>query len=531
MSRIEKGLAAARAGDLQRAKADFEQALRVDPNHFDALQLLGNLHLVFGEPTKALRLLQSASIIDPYFPPLLLNIGKCYAQLSDCRRALEFYDKALAARPGYEDALFCKGVELNRARNGMQALACFEPLVRRHPSRVDLLCEYVLALCDVGDYTSALEITDKILLIDPNFAEGRDTRGTILAEMGRNEEAAREYERATALKPDNTLFRIHQAYNQILMYNFKDGWLGFESRFDAHAGTTYGQHPLAPYMQTAKRWSQPEDFHAKTVLVVAEQGPGDNIMFASILPDLMSRASSVQMCVGSRLKALFNRSFPEIELQAWSLLENKAFLAKFDRVVCVGSLAHAFRNSVEDFNRERFLILDPVKVGTWRSRLEGSGKKLIGLSWKGGTALTRSKHRSLALRDFEPLVSRTDCLFVNLQHGDVSSEIAEFRQSTGQEIVSFPATELHDIDDLASLTGALDAVLTVQNTNVHVAGALGKPCFAILPAVPEWRYGASGDSMVWYKSVELFRRAAGAGIETVLAPLTARLSSLEIGPR
>lgn len=530
-TKIEQGLAAARAGNLQRAKVAFESGLRLDPANFDALQLLGNVYLALKDFAKARVVLESALRLDPAFPPLLMNLGNCLSGQEDYEGALVLYDRALLARPGYEDALFNKGVVLNKLRRFSLARVCLEPLANKFPERVDLLIEYAKSLLGVAEHEAALETIDRVIALDPASAEAIDTRGTILAELGRYDEARGEYARATALRPDESRMAMHQSYLQVLFREFTPGWRGFERRFDAFAATTYATHPLIGVLRSARRWGRPEDFDNKRVLVAAEQGPGDNIMFASILSDLAARARSVDLALYPRLEALFARSFPSMKLQPWDALHDRKFLAAYDRVICVGSLAHAFRNADASFPGEPYLTLDPAKVAAWRARLGGGAKKKIGLSWRGGMPTTRMEYRSLALLEFAPLLARDDCDFFNLQHGDVAAEVAAFKARTGRDVVVFPAQETNDIDDLASLTGALDAVLTVQNTNVHVAGALGKPCFAILPAVPEWRYGASGDSMVWYKSVELFRRAAGAGIETVLAPLTARLSSLEIGPR
>lgn len=527
-TKIEQGLAAVHAGNLQRARVCFEQALRANAGDFDALQLLGNVYLALGQFEKAYEKLQEALLLDPEFPPLLMNIGNCLSKQDEYERAIAYFDRALHARPGYEDALFNKGLVLNKLRRGAAARACLEPLMEKYPTRFDLLCEYGKALFNVGDLEAALTITDEVLSIDPAYAEALDTRGTILAAMARYGEAAREYAQATGMKPDNATFRVHQAYLQLLFGEFSAGWRGLEARFEAFAGTTFKGHPLISVLRSAKRFGRPEDFDGKSVLIVAEQGPGDNIMFASILPDLQKRARTVDLALYPRLETLLKRSLPGMRLQPWRLLSDAAFLKTYDRVVCIGSLAHAFRNRIEDFPGEPFLALDPAKVEVWRSRLGRAGKKLIGLSWKGGTPSTRAEYRSMALSDFEPIISRDDCLFVSLQHGDVAAEIAAFQQATGREIVSFPAADLHDMDDLASLIGALDAVLTVQNTNVHLSGAIGAPCLAILPAVPEWRYGAEGASMVWYKSVELFRRPAGSGLEPLLETLSARLSSIEV---
>jgi tetratricopeptide (TPR) repeat protein len=527
---IEKGLAAARAGHLTKAKQAFEAALRLDRSNFDALHLLGGVHFSLKDYARAHRAFEAALVIDGGFPPLLMNMGNCLSQLERYDEALSFYDNALAARPAYDEALFNKAIVLNKLERGSQARACLEPLVKRHPGRSDVLVEYARALIKSEAHEAALAAVNAILGAEPNHAEAIETRGSILAELGRYEEAARDYAQAELLKPGDPRFAIHRAYLELLLHEFAAGWTDYESRFEAFAATTFSKHPLLSRLRSAKRWSSPEDFDGKTVLVAAEQGPGDNIMFASILPDLQRRARRVDVALYPRLETLFGRSFPGMRQRSWGELSEAGVLNEYDRIVCIGSLGHAFRNRREDFPRSPYLTLDPAKVAAWRTQLAKPGRRLIGLSWRGGMASTRIHHRSIALRDFEPLMRRDDCVFVSIQHGDVAAEIAEMRQVTGIEVLSPPSDQTHDIDDLASLVGAMDAVLTVQNTNVHVSGALGKQCLAILPAVPEWRYGARGGSMIWYESVELFRRPAGTGLETLIEPLSKRLSALTASP-
>ena len=155
-TKIDQGLAAARAGNLQRAKVAFEGALRIEPSNFDALQLLGNVYLALKDFAKARDVLESALRIDPAFPPWLMNLGNCLSGLEDNERALVLYDRALLARPGYEDALFNKGLVLNKLRRFSPARVCIEPLARKFPERVDLLIEYAKSLLGVAEHEAAL---------------------------------------------------------------------------------------------------------------------------------------------------------------------------------------------------------------------------------------------------------------------------------------------------------------------------------------------------------------------------------------
>src|SRR5262249_34909764 len=147
------------------------------------------------------------------------------------------------------------------------------------------------------------------------------------------------------------------------------------------------------------------------------------------------------------------------------------------------------------------------KIDRWRARLlnEAGGRLKVGLSWRGGTTRTRRDDRSIDLEQLHPLTERGDCCFVRLQYGNVGDELARFNNS-GRGKVCALLNDFNDFDELAALIMALDVVISVQNTSIHLCGALGKTCWGMIPWRPEWRYGANDRSMVWYSAVELFRQ-------------------------
>ncbi len=180
----------------------------------------------------------------------------------------------------------------------------------------------------------------------------------------------------------------------------------------------------------------------------------------------------------------------------------------------------------EDFSRQAYLSPDPDKVEAWSQRLGAvSTRRKIGLSWKGGTFKTREALRQLELADFASL-SSDGFDFVNLQFGSTPDDLSRFEEIVGRRLIDFPSSETHDLHDLAALIQSLDGVLTMQNTNVHLCGALGKTCLAIIPHVAEWRYGTSGNRMAWYDSVQLIRREAGQSKETLMDELRHRLTTI-----
>jgi hypothetical protein len=221
-----------------------------------------------------------------------------------------------------------------------------------------------------------------------------------------------------------------------------------------------------------------------------------------------------------RLALLLQRSFPQVqvigsrhELVPRWLKE----VGEIDYQVSICGLPGVFRTRAEDFPQHGgYLKADAAKVARWRAELEQLGPGLkIGLSWRGGTASTRRRLRSIALRDLSAILGTPGCRFVSLQYGDCASEIEQAR-AEGVALAHWQ-TAIDDYDETAALCTALDLTVSVCTAVIHLNGALGRPVWVMAPAVPEWRYGRSGDTMPWYPSVRLYRQRSEAPWDEVFS--------------
>jgi hypothetical protein len=204
--------------------------------------------------------------------------------------------------------------------------------------------------------------------------------------------------------------------------------------------------------------------------------------------------------------------------------ERARSLPQIDCAIAAGSLGRLFRRRREDFpNHSGYLTPDPLKVAAWKEKLAalGPGAK-VGLSWIGGMQKTGRSRRSLSLAQLRPVLEPPGIAWVSLQYTSCADEIAALAAAGGPRIAEFPGATA-DMDDLASLVAALDLVVSVCNTTVHVAGALGKEVLVMAPFVPEWRYGMRGERMVWYPAARVFRQARYGAWDQVLEDVKARL--------
>ncbi len=335
--------------------------------------------------------------------------------------------------------------------------------------------------------------------------------GTLAIECDGDLEAARAWYRKAQAVSDNPRARLAEAIANLLDGRFEEAWPQYEWRKKVP-----DQRPQqAPFERFAAWRGEPLD--SGTLLVYGEQGLGDEIMFASMYEDLGRRVRRLRLLCDVRVAELFRRSFPSCEVLGVAREEfaaHAAALRGVDQAVAAGSLGQYLRQRAADFPGRAYLRADPARVAQWKERLAALGsERMIGISWMGGMQRTGRSRRSLTPAQLEPLLGLPGVRWVSLQHNDDGAEprIHRFSGVT------------RDVDELAALVGALDRVVSVCNTNVHIAGALGKEVLVMAPFVPEWRYGMSGERMVWYRSARVFRQSRYGAWDSVLERVAAAL--------
>lgn len=349
----------------------------------------------------------------------------------------------------------------------------------------------------------ALECFDVALRLRGDDAELYDFRGSMLQELGRLQEAFADFDRALALRPDFPLAAFHLGMARLLAGDFERGWQGYELRRQGA-----GYETIAAGFP---RWDG-SPLTGRTLLVAREQGLGDEIMFASMLPELITQARHCVVECDPRLVATFRRSFPAATVVGTVAggLPASVAPASIDVAIEAGSLPALLRRQASDFPRQDgYLRADPQSVARWRDRLAALGPGLtVGLAWSGGVRRTRRELRSIPLAQLLSLLGVPGCRFVSLQYtAGAREEIEALREEHGVVVHHWPEA-IDDYDQTAALVCALDCVVSVCTAAVHLCGALGRPVLVLAPVGPEWRYGQSGEAMPWYRSVRIVRQGA-----------------------
>ena len=367
----------------------------------------------------------------------------------------------------------------------------------------------------------ALAAYDKAVALKPDLAGAWFARGDTFDQLNRAEDALASYDQAIDLKSDFADAYFGKALVQLSLGQFEEGWGLYEWRAKT---SDYDLPDEAIEARGVSIRNSKKQIAGKNVAVIGEQGVGDEIMFASILPDIVRDANSITYQLDPRLLGIFSRNFPTVNFVSRAQPEH-ILSQKFDTTIRAGSLGYVYRRTAASFPRTPYLKAKPSIVDHWRSLLGGDSNNFkVGISWRGGTVKTGADRRSMSLDQLQPLLTRDDCQFVSLQYGDVRDEIEKYNSGARRKIIHFPEDSIVDFDDLAGLIEALDLVVSVQNATVHLSGALGKKCLVMMPWKAEWRYGKSGSQMIWYSSVELFRQSESGNWRDVLGAVDSRLS-------
>ncbi len=406
-------------------------------------------------------------------------------------KAFKIANDVLRDDPDDKAALFMLGSLTSRAEHFGVALSLFERVTKLDPRRHEAWNNAGLALQECGQYERAREHFKRALELDKRPSYMANLGAAYLTE-GNYSEAIRWCRKSLELE-DNDGAWTTLGFAYLALGDWEKGWAGYE-------------HCLGGRFRKIEQIGDEPKWDGKPVgnlFIYGEQGLGDEIMYASILPDAVSRADKVVLECDKRLKGLFQRSFPDIEVRG-SRREKKAWAEgrTFDAGCAAGSLANLFRPNRAECPKTPYLKVDPERALQWRALFDSWGKPVIGIAWSGGKAATQRKERQVGLEAFRGLIEGADAVFVSLQYTDADDEIRES---------GLPVKHIHravqspDYDDTAAFVSELDHIIGPPTTIHHLSGSIGKASTILVPSRPMWDC-STGDSWAWYQSQTFFRQ-------------------------
>lgn len=461
---------------------------------------------------------RAALALDPALAAAWLCLGNVLKARDDLPAAVDAYRRAATAIPPDIHAMQQLAFVEFRLGRYDEARRDFATLLAAAPDSYRAHHNFGLLQLETGFAQDALDHFRRALELQADSVETQTCIGHALRDLDRIDEALAAYDAALAARPDFGDALSNRSLTLLLRGDFAAGWPQYEQRFAA-SGTRARSAGLP-------RW-QGESLAGKTIVVHSEQGIGDEIMFASCLPDLIAGAGRVVIACEPRLRGLFERSFPQAIVRERDGGKDQSSNAG-DCEIAIGSLPLHFRKTAESFRGAAgYLRADAARVAHWHNRYAAmAAQKKVGIAWRGGTLRNRGHLRSLALADAAPLLRQADCAFVSLQHGECGAELSEVGARAGITVLDAARETGADIDELAAAVAALDLVVTVDNTVAHLCGALGTPVWVLLPFSAEWRYGREKSAMPWYPSMRLFRQPRPQAWGDVLANVGQALQQL-----
>jgi polysaccharide pyruvyl transferase WcaK-like protein/Tfp pilus assembly protein PilF len=462
-------------GQLDEAEAIYRKILRSEPTSHRVLNLIGLAGFQRGNVADSLRDLGRAASIAPKVAKYHYDLGVVTQTHGQLAESVGHYQRALAIDTSSAATWENLGVALFDLDLNRESIAAFERALTLNPVSLLALGNLATLRRWQGDHAAALTLIERGLALDPLNADLRMKRAETLLATG----------------------------------DLVAGWEDYAWRF-VH-GVVWGAQP-GTFVPLPK-WAG-EPLANRRVLLHAEQGIGDEVMFASCLRELADRPGHFTLLCDRRLVPAMARAFPFLHLEpntprAWGTA-GEAVMA--DLRIPLGDLPCAFRRTAESFApRGAFLQADPAIRQDWRKRLDALGAGLkVGISWRGGNTARTRQARSLPLATLEPLLARPGLQLISLQYGDCEQELATAPEAFRSRLTRFPDMDpLGDLEGMFALMAELDLVISVDNSTVHFGGALGVATWMLAPALTDWRWPASGADSRWYDSVRLFRQPSG----------------------
>ena len=506
------GTAFKKQNKLEEAIEAYNKALAIKPDYADAYYNIGIALQEQGKLEEAIEAYNKALTIKPDYVDAYYNMGTILQQQNKLEEAIEAYNKALDIKPDDAGAYNNMGTALKDQGKLEEAIGAYNKALAIKPDDADAYNNMGIVLKEQGKLEEAIEAYNKALAIKPDDANAYYNMGIVLADQGKLEEAIEAYNKALRIKPDYAEAHHNMSFALLATKDFYHGFKQSEWRWKT-------KNWINSFLKSTKpMWNGEKN---QCVLVWGEQGIGDEIMFSSIIPDLYAASSQVLVQCDKRLIPLFERSFPTDIIY----YPKEAHVSEevYDLHIPMGSLPLNFRKSLDSFKKSASGFLK-CNTDTAKSingpLIHEQSKKLVGISWKTKSALRNSYTRNINLADLARALDNSNTQLVNLQYGDVSDEIEAVERDFGIDVIQFSDVDnKNDIDGLASLIGACDMVLTIDNATAHLSGALGVPTKLMLPYIADWRWGDTEDSSYWYDALQLHRQSKVKDWRSVLAQL------------
>jgi len=480
------------AGRLDAAQQLCREILHNEADHPDALHLLGVIAYKTGRYEEAIDLIRRAIAQKRQAPQFHNTLGVVLRATGRLEEAMAAYEQALLLDAGYAEAHHNMGNVFFSQRRYAAAVEKYNRVISLDPQRIEAYNSSAIALQYLGQYDAAIERCREVLLRKPDYAEAYNTAASILLKKGHCAEAIENYRRALQLKADYAEAHSNLGMTLLSCGQFEEGWAEYAWRLKTDKAAHLRGRP-APCWDGAS-------FAGKRLLVRHEQGFGDNIQFMRYLP-MVKRLGGKVTCEVPRPLVGLSAGLPGVD-EVVEVQSGTASAGQFDLHVPLLELPKIFRTTLETIPADvPYLYADPAKAQYWRPRFSRTDLN-VGIVWAGQPAHPEDQTRSCHLRHFLPLSQIAQVRLFGLQKGSAAAQAKDLAAGSLLNV----GEQLEDFTDTAAVVENLDLIISVDTAVLHLAGAMAKPVWALLPSSPDWRWMLDRPDSPWYPTMKLFRQ-------------------------
>ncbi|MGB9079071.1 MAG: tetratricopeptide repeat protein [Terracidiphilus sp.] len=496
------------AGSLGEAAELYGQVLAAQPDSVAAHFNLGIVRQGLGDLAGAVASFEQALALRPELAEAHNSLGLTLRRQEKLEEAKAHYERALALKPEYADAWSNLGVLLRQLDELDASEKCLTKALSLRPENAGILDNLGNTLRDMGRLAESAACHERTIALDPRFPKAHNNLGYTLRKQGKLQEARSSFELAVLLDPRSADIRWNLCLLDLLESDFAAGWRGYEVRHERKENR--------PRSFSKPQW-RGEPLDGARILLHSEQGLGDSMQFLRYVPMVVAAGGRVILNVPATLRRLA-AELPEVDTVT---VEGEA-LPEFAWHCPLLSLPLAFKTTLDSIPSQVPYLKAPEEAMHAADRLEWPEPELrVGLVWSGNPKCAEDRMRSMALKNFEPLLEMESFRFFSLQLGTAAGQLDAVR---GPIMDLRPA--IHDFADTAALVEHLDLVITVDTSVAHLAGALAKPTWLLLPFAPDWRWLLEREDSPWYPTMRIFRQAQFGDWAAVMERVRSELAEL-----
>jgi len=488
-------------GRLEEAAACYQKARQLAPDFADAHYKYGGVLKELGRLEEAADAYRDAIRLKPDDADAHYNLANALRKFGHAEDAAKHYRAAIKITPSYAEAHNNLGEVLQDAQEFDAAISHYRQALAVKPDLAEVHNNLGNALEKTGDTVQAMESLKRAIAINPAYAGAYTNLGRVQESAMLFEDAMRSHRKAVDIDPDDADAHTNLGLALLSEGKFKEGWEEFEWRWQNRENEKMRDFTQAPW--------QGEPLKGKTILVISEQGVGDEVMFAGQVQDLLHAGAKVVLECEARLLPVFERSFAQVECIIKADPPATTGRTDIDFQVAGASLGRWLRPDVGAYpDRAAYLRADAARRDALREKYkDGTKDLLVGLAWNS-LNVKIGPRKSLSLSALSPLTKIPCIRFFDLQYGDTAAERQAFEKETGLGVFHDPdIDQLNDLESFSAQVAAMDLLISVSTTAVHLAGALGVPAWVMLNTAPLSCWLREGDTSHLYPSVRLYRQA------------------------